>query len=81
MSIFHLVRGGWRSLGNSSITFHKNVRNLTSKNLFYAEFGDPLHVVRMKEVEVPPLKNQEVLVRMLAAPVNPADINTIQGTK
>ncbi|CAG9564732.1 unnamed protein product [Danaus chrysippus] len=79
MPFFHLVRGGWRSLGKPSITFHKNVRSLTSKNLFYAEFGDPLHVVRMREVEVPPLKNQEVLVRMLAAPVNPADINTIQG--
>lgn len=55
-------------------------RNLMSKSLYYNEFGDPLQVVKFREMEVPPLKSQEVLVRMLAAPVNPADINTIQGT-
>ncbi|XP_034834589.1 enoyl-[acyl-carrier-protein] reductase, mitochondrial-like [Maniola hyperantus] len=54
-------------------------RTLMSKSLYYSEFGDPLHVVKFREIEVPPLKSQEVLVRMLAAPVNPADINTIQG--
>ncbi|CAG4951931.1 unnamed protein product [Colias eurytheme] len=54
-------------------------RNLMSKQLIYQEFGDPLQVVKYRECEVPPLGSQEVLVRMLAAPVNPADINTIQG--
>lgn len=61
------------------VTFHNTSRNLTSKSLYYSEFGDPVDVVKFREVEVPPLKSQEVLVRMLAAPVNPADINTIQG--
>ncbi|CAH0400883.1 unnamed protein product [Chilo suppressalis] len=56
-----------------------NIRNLMSKQLVYKEFGDPLQVVKFRECAVPPLGNQEVLVRMLAAPVNPADINTIQG--
>ncbi|XP_072945100.1 uncharacterized protein [Epargyreus clarus] len=56
-----------------------SIRNLISKQLVYSEFGDPLQVVKFREVEVPPLDSQEVLVRMLAAPVNPADINTIQG--
>jgi mitochondrial enoyl-[acyl-carrier protein] reductase / trans-2-enoyl-CoA reductase len=51
-----------------------------SKQLVYNEFGDPLHVVKFRECVVPTLGSQEVLVRMLAAPVNPADINTIQGT-
>lgn len=54
-------------------------RNLMSRQLVYNEFGDPLHVVKYRECEVPPLGKQDVLVRMLAAPVNPADINTIQG--
>lgn len=57
------------------------VRNLMSKQLIYREFGDPLHVVKFMQSEVPPLGDQDVLVRMLAAPINPADINTIQGTK
>lgn len=56
-----------------------NIRNLMSKQLVYNEFGDPLKVVKFKECQVPPLGPQDVLVRMLAAPINPADINTIQG--
>lgn len=55
-------------------------RNLMSKQLVYCEFGDPLEVVKFRECLVPPLGKTDVLVRMLAAPVNPADINTIQGT-
>lgn len=55
-------------------------RNLMSKQLVYSEFGDPLEVVKCRECLVPPLGKTDVLVRMLAAPVNPADINTIQGT-
>ncbi|CAH1639139.1 unnamed protein product [Spodoptera littoralis] len=56
-----------------------SIRNLMSKQLVYSEFGDPLHVVKIRESEVPDLGSQDVLVRMLAAPINPADINTIQG--
>ncbi|XP_050347399.1 enoyl-[acyl-carrier-protein] reductase, mitochondrial isoform X2 [Nymphalis io] len=63
----------------SSSSFLNISRNLMSKSLYYCEFGDPIQVVKFRELEVPPLKSQEVLVRMLAAPVNPADINTIQG--
>ncbi|XP_068617694.1 enoyl-[acyl-carrier-protein] reductase, mitochondrial-like [Battus philenor] len=55
------------------------VRNLTSKQLVYCEFGDPLKVIKFKECKVPPLGGEDILVRMLAAPINPADINTIQG--
>lgn len=57
-----------------------SIRNLMSKQLMYSEFGDPLQVVKITESEVPDLGSQDVLVRMLAAPINPADINTIQGT-
>lgn len=56
-----------------------SVRNLMSKQLIYSEFGDPLQVLKVRETEVPSLGTQDVLVRMLAAPINPADINTIQG--
>ncbi|KAJ8715056.1 hypothetical protein PYW08_005037 [Mythimna loreyi] len=56
-----------------------SVRNLMSKQLVYSEFGDPIQVLKVREIEVPKLGTQDVLVRMLAAPINPADINTIQG--
>ncbi|XP_050298766.1 enoyl-[acyl-carrier-protein] reductase, mitochondrial isoform X2 [Anthonomus grandis grandis] len=43
------------------------------------EYGDPLKVIQLTETELPDPKPDEVLVKLLAAPVNPADINTIQG--
>ncbi|XP_075980527.1 enoyl-[acyl-carrier-protein] reductase, mitochondrial-like isoform X2 [Anticarsia gemmatalis] len=55
------------------------VRGLTSKQLTFNEFGDPLKVVEITEKNVPCLRNRDVLVRMIAAPINPADMNTIQG--
>ncbi|XP_012550647.3 enoyl-[acyl-carrier-protein] reductase, mitochondrial [Bombyx mori] len=69
----------FKSYATNCVNIKGAVRNLTSKQLVYSEFGDPLHVVKYRECQVPPLGSQEVLVRMLAAPVNPADINTIQG--
>lgn len=63
-----------------SCLFMSKSRNLMSKQLVYTEFGDPLQVVKFRECIVPPLGSLDVLVRMKAAPVNPADINTIQGT-
>ncbi|OXB54033.1 hypothetical protein ASZ78_010315, partial [Callipepla squamata] len=35
---------------------------------------------RLKELELPALGHSDVLIKMLAAPINPADINMIQGT-
>jgi len=48
--------------------------------LRFHEFGKPLEVLRLEEVELPPLEDGEVCLRMLAAPVNPADLNLIEGT-
>uniref|UniRef100_A0A7R9EPV4 Enoyl-[acyl-carrier-protein] reductase, mitochondrial n=1 Tax=Timema bartmani TaxID=61472 RepID=A0A7R9EPV4_9NEOP len=54
-------------------------RSISSQKLVFSEFGDPAKVVRLETEELPAPKSNEVLVRMLAAPLNPADINTIQG--
>lgn len=60
---------------------HNNVSDGVPKCLIYAEHGDPMRVVECVDSPVIPthLQDTEVLVRMLAAPVNPADINMIQG--
>lgn len=50
-----------------------------AQKLVYSEYGDPLKVVQKCEEKLDGLKPKEVLLKMLAAPVNPADINTIQG--
>lgn len=46
----------------------------------FHEFGKPEQVLRLEGLELPPLAEGEVRLRMLAAPVNPADLNLIEGT-
>lgn len=60
-----------------------NVRQMSvvAQVLKYKEYGEPVKVVHLEEETIPDPKGKEVLVKILAAPVNPADINTIQGKK
>uniref|UniRef100_A0A8D8SWJ9 Enoyl-[acyl-carrier-protein] reductase, mitochondrial n=1 Tax=Cacopsylla melanoneura TaxID=428564 RepID=A0A8D8SWJ9_9HEMI len=55
------------------------IRGLSSKSLVIHEFGEPSKVVQVVEEDLAKLEPTEVMVKMLLAPVNPADINTIQG--
>ncbi|KAM9807006.1 enoyl-[acyl-carrier-protein] reductase, mitochondrial [Syngnathus typhle] len=58
-----------------------NIRHLSRcKALVYTNHGDPAHVVQLQNVDLPPLGPKDVLVKILAAPINPSDINMIQGT-
>ena len=43
-------------------------------------FGKPAEMLRLEPLELPPLSDGEVRLRILAAPVNPADLNFIEGT-
>lgn len=47
--------------------------------LQFDDFGEPHKVVKQNEVRLDAPKENEVLVKMLIAPINPADINVIQG--
>lgn len=67
-----------RYISRSLLSISK--RFLTSKQLEYAERGDPTKVVQLKIRELSDdVDSKKVRVRWLAAPVNPADINQIQG--
>ncbi|CAB1333569.1 unnamed protein product [Coregonus sp. 'balchen'] len=48
--------------------------------LLYRNHGDPAQVVQLESMELPSVGAKSVLVKLLAAPVNPSDINMIQGT-
>jgi trans-2-enoyl-CoA reductase len=48
--------------------------------ILFHEHGDPSRVCRCETLEVAEPVRGEVVVRMLYAPINPADINVIQGT-
>ncbi len=47
--------------------------------IVFHEHGDPTAVARVEQVELPPLPSAAARVRLLAAPINPADLNVIEG--
>lgn len=53
--------------------------SVVSTYLKYTQYGEPVSVLKQYEETLDEPKNNEVLVKILAAPVNPADINVIQG--
>lgn len=53
--------------------------SVVAKSLKYTQHGEPQDVLQLVEDKLANPKDQQVLVEILAAPINPADINTIQG--
>lgn len=53
--------------------------SIVARSLKYTQHGEPQDVLQIVEDTLTEPKNQQVLVKILAAPINPADINTIQG--
>ncbi|KAH7316526.1 hypothetical protein B0I35DRAFT_354379 [Stachybotrys elegans] len=52
-----------------------------AKALVYSKNGEPSDVLSLHTHSISPsIPSSSVLVRTLAAPINPADINTVQGT-
>jgi len=50
-----------------------------AKSLIYSKHGKPLEVLKMCENEIKCPSPKQVLVKMLAAPVNPVDVELIRG--
>jgi trans-2-enoyl-CoA reductase len=53
---------------------------MKAKAIVFHEFGNPPDVLQLGEQTVPSPSGGQALLDVLAAPINPADINTIQGT-
>ncbi|OTB01806.1 hypothetical protein M426DRAFT_63298 [Hypoxylon sp. CI-4A] len=52
-----------------------------AKSLVFSEYGEPKDVLKLHTHSISPtLPSSSVLIRALAAPINPADVNAIQGT-
>uniref|UniRef100_UPI0037E866F4 enoyl-[acyl-carrier-protein] reductase, mitochondrial n=1 Tax=Semicossyphus pulcher TaxID=241346 RepID=UPI0037E866F4 len=72
-----------RHRGNANVSLFTHSAGLSTKTckaLLYRKHGDPSKVVKLENIDLPPLSSKDVLVKILAAPVNPSDINMIQGT-
>ena len=50
-----------------------------SKDLVYSKYGEPGDVLQLHGHSISPPSGSQVVLRMLTAPINPADINQIQG--
>jgi mitochondrial enoyl-[acyl-carrier protein] reductase / trans-2-enoyl-CoA reductase len=59
--------------------FIKRNMSCLASVLRYAEYGEPGKVLKMCSETLAAPEGQNVLVKILLAPINPADINTIQG--
>lgn len=53
---------------------------LDTKCIKFYEFGSPLEVLKVENKSIEPPKDHEVLVRMLARPINPSDLIPIRGS-
>lgn len=53
---------------------------MKSQRLVFGTHGKPADVLHMETFDTPPLMDGEVLLAIHAAPVNPADLNFIEGT-
>eukprot|EP00882_Tetradesmus_deserticola_P011593 GHRQ01012265.1.p1 GENE.GHRQ01012265.1~~GHRQ01012265.1.p1 ORF type:complete len:243 (+),score=47.61 GHRQ01012265.1:122-850(+) len=51
----------------------------SAKALVFERNGDPAEVLQLKEQQLPEVGEQEAKIQILAAPINPSDINTVQG--
>lgn len=49
-------------------------------SVLYSHHGNPLDVLTTQEIPLPPLAADEVRVTGILAPINPADLNAIEGT-
>ncbi|KAI8810283.1 hypothetical protein BJ742DRAFT_754884 [Cladochytrium replicatum] len=52
----------------------------TCTAITFSDFGQPQKVLSLRTLKLPKVTPETVRVRFLAAPINPADINQIQGT-
>ncbi|MFK7849942.1 MAG: 2-enoyl thioester reductase domain-containing protein [Akkermansiaceae bacterium] len=53
---------------------------MKSRRLIFKKHGNPTEVLQLDDYELPSLKAGEILLENLASPINPADLNYIEGT-
>lgn len=50
-----------------------------AKALVYSKYGQPQDVINLHSCSIAPAHSEEITVKFLASPINPADINQIEG--
>jgi mitochondrial enoyl-[acyl-carrier protein] reductase / trans-2-enoyl-CoA reductase len=52
---------------------------MKSSVLVHSEYGKPDQVIKLSTYEIDAPKEKQVLIKVLASPINPADINMLEG--
>lgn len=80
MQLQRIILNGRSHLSKALFIQTKSI-SIKSSYLQFDQFGEPHKVVQKHEIDLDSsqLKDDQVLVKMLVAPINPADINVIQG--
>nr|XP_055245787.1 enoyl-[acyl-carrier-protein] reductase, mitochondrial isoform X3 [Gorilla gorilla gorilla] len=65
--------------GPAASSYSASAEPARVRALVYGHHGDPAKVVELKNLELAAVGGSDVRVKMLAAPINPSDINMIQG--
>uniref|UniRef100_A0A8C8Z287 Enoyl-[acyl-carrier-protein] reductase, mitochondrial n=1 Tax=Prolemur simus TaxID=1328070 RepID=A0A8C8Z287_PROSS len=65
--------------GPAASSYSASAQPSRVRALVYGHHGDPAKVVELKNLELAAVGGSDVHVKMLAAPINPSDINMIQG--
>ncbi|KAG0799116.1 hypothetical protein G6F22_003546 [Rhizopus arrhizus] len=53
--------------------------DVTARAMVFSDYGQPSKVLKMHSYRLAPLTSNTVHVKFLASPINPADVNMIQG--
>lgn len=53
---------------------------MNARKLIFEKHAPPAQALSLIDFQPPPLKNHQVLLEILASPINPADLNFIEGT-
>lgn len=55
------------------------MHTIHARKLLYCDYGEPSQVVKLVEEKISTPQSNQIVLEMLGAPINPADINTVQG--
>ncbi|KAK9721280.1 mitochondrial 2-enoyl thioester reductase [Basidiobolus ranarum] len=70
-----------RSLSAFQLQYQSYRFNQTfAKIISFEEYGKPSTVLKIRQQALPELSSKDVHIKFLAAPVNPADVNQIEGS-
>ncbi|KAI7901364.1 uncharacterized protein BX663DRAFT_514222 [Cokeromyces recurvatus] len=58
---------------------YSNTSDIIASAMVYSDYGQPSQVLRLHSYRLPALTPDSVHVKFLASPINPADVNMIQG--